>query len=154
MCDDICAVTFPDGGPPMASWGSVGLRLWPDSRSALRCGGPEWLPIRQGHAKQVGPAAAAEPRRRLPLRAVIRIVATGSSEPSLRRLHGPAAASPMGDLVYHLPAGRALGRREALFRDTMRLAASAPIFELRRPIGFERLERMADAVLSAVECPL
>jgi hypothetical protein len=56
----------------------------------------------------------------------------------------------MNDVVYRLRIGRALGRSEGLFSDATRLADELPFFELRRPHGFEQLERTADLILGAI----
>jgi hypothetical protein len=85
------------------------------------------------------------------LGAVIRLAPGSPAEPGITRLRGPKAVSPMSDVVYRVHLGRALGRGEDLFRGTMRLADEVPVFELRRPHGFEQLEKTADLVLSAVE---
>jgi hypothetical protein len=149
--DDICAVRFRDEGVETAP-GSMDLRVWPDTREAMRFGGADWLPIRPGHAKLAGPVnAGARPRSGCRLRAVIRISPGNIAEPEIRRLKGPAAAAPLKELVYRLGIGRALGRGEAIFRDAMRLADRVPIFELRRPQGFGHLERTVDLMLAAVE---
>jgi hypothetical protein len=155
MGDDICPVGLCADVAPIAIPGSAGLRLWPDAREIFGCGGAEWSPIRPGHSKHVGPVNvggqwtdAPLPRR---LGMVIRLAPGSPGEPDLTRLRGPTAVSPMSDLVYRVHLGRALGRGEDLFRGTMRLADEVPVFELRRPHGFEHLEKTAELVLSAVE---
>ncbi len=151
MSDDICPVVFCGDGAPLAIPGPSCRRLWPDTREAFGCGGPAWAPIRPGHAKQIGPAEAetrpVAPLAPLRLGAVIRLVPDHGGEAGIRRLRGLASVAPLKDIVYRFRLGRALGRGEALFGDAMRLAGKTPIFEVRRPEGFEHLERMADAIL-------
>ncbi len=149
MSDDICPVRFDPELGPMAIPGSAGLRLWPDSHGFLGCESAGWLPICDGQLKRIGPAPSlpSGPRR---LRAVVRLVADGRLQPTLRRLEGPVAAGPISDLVYRFAFGHALGRTEELFLGVTRLADQIPVFEVRRPDGFAHLDTVADMILAAV----
>jgi hypothetical protein len=154
MSDDICPVCFQGNTAPLAVPGSVGLRLWPDAKEVFARDDPNWLPIRPGHAKTVGPpdtAKRAEPPVPRRLGAVIRITLSNSPELHISRLQGPPALSPMDEIVYRLRVGRILGRGVSLFRDTMRLADMVPVFELRRPHGFENVEKAVDCILGSLE---
>jgi hypothetical protein len=159
MSDDICPIIFSDGGVPFAVPGSTGLRLRSDTRKVFGCDGPEWLPIRPGHAKHVGRWNEGEapeqgsPKPLVPRRlgAVIRLTPTNFADPAFRRLRGPSGVSPMQDLVYRLRIGRLLGRGERLFRDLMRVADKIPVFEMQRPNGFEKIGQMTDLILGALE---
>jgi len=151
MSDDICPVVFHEDLGPVALRGSAGFRLWPDSRSLLHGNAEGWLPIRRGHAKQVAASRFSAQTEQCRLRAVIRLAVDSSGQTAIRRIRGPLSITPMSSLVYRLRLGCALGRTEALFRDTMRVAAEVPVFELRRPDGFEHLNEMVDSVLATVE---
>ena len=150
LTDDISVVRFSADGLPYVSQGSAGIRLWPDSKGALQRSEEIWRPIRTGVLKQVSISSRIA-RGARPLAAVVRLARTRNCAPGLDRLRGPASVMPMRDLVYRAALGRSMGRRETLFQGLMRLAASTPIYELRRPEGLDRLGEVTGWIREAVE---
>ena len=148
ISDGVCPVQFSNARTAHALQGTVGLRLWPDSREALPFP-EEWSPIRPGHPKQVARLQTPDLVSHR-LAAIVRVArSNGSSAPGIRRIYWPAAMSPMEDVVYQFRLGRLLGRTRDLFRDVMRLADMVPIYMLRRPARFERIEEAAGWIADA-----
>lgn len=142
--DGVSAVRFA-GTKVLVDPGGASLSLWPDAQ-ALLGDGARWEPVRAGHAKLV---ARFETGDSSPLVAIVRLVPAANRRPELRRLHGPEAAMPIGDLVSQFSPARALGRAPALFAAIMRLAAMLPIYELRQP-PIEHVGEAADWIAEAV----
>lgn len=149
VTDDICPVDFRDG-KAMVIPGPPRVRLWPDAAGLLGLSHAGLETGRPNHPKRVLAARGADvgPKR---LGAVIRLdIDRRLDTPVLYRLTGPAAITPIEELVYRARLGRRLGRRVGLFRDLVRLPTMVPIYQLIRPEGGVDPSRLADLVVSAL----
>lgn len=149
LSDDICPIRFDDGRA-MVIPGPARLRLWPDAAQRLGLN-PDQLAIgRPQHPKRVLPisSAAAKP---MPLAALIRIgIDKQLDAPTIYRLSGAAAITPIEEIVYRARLGRRLGRRIGLFTDLVRLAGIVPVFQLLRPEQGADLPQLADLVRATI----
>lgn len=149
VTDDICPVSFQGGGVFITP-GPPRIRLWPDASDLLGLSHAGLATARPRHPKRVlvAPGTDAGPK---PLGALIRLAIDKRLEaPVLCRLSGPAAITPMEELVYRARLGRRLGRRIGLFQDLARLAAAVPFYQLVRPEGAVDPSLLADLVTSTV----
>jgi hypothetical protein len=72
---------------------------------------------------------------------------TALMRPELRRLHGAEAAATLARMVVRADAAAALGTQATIFHGTARLAASIPVYLVRRPDDPAQLGRLVDLLL-------
>lgn len=148
VTDDICPVGFHDG-KVLITPGPTRLRLWPDAADLLGLSHAGLATGRPNHPKRVLAARGTDQTPK-PLGALVRIAIDKRLDaPVLYRLSGPAAITPIEELVYRARLGRRLDRRVGLFQDLARLAALVPIYQLVRPESADP-SLLADLLTSTV----
>ncbi|KJV08598.1 serine kinase [Elstera litoralis] len=149
VTDDICPVGF-EGGRALITPGPPRVRLWPDAAGLLGLSHAELATGRPDHPKRVLVAHGTDATPK-PLGALVRLaIDKRLTAPVLQRLSGPAAITPIEELVYRARLGRRLGRRIGLFQDLARLATLVPVYQMIRPEGTVDPSLLADLIVSTV----
>ncbi|MFV3130381.1 serine kinase [Niveispirillum sp. KHB5.9] len=149
VCDDICAIGF-HGGRAFVAPGPPRVRLWPDAAELLGLSHDGLQTARPNHPKRVLAARGTDAATK-PLGALVRLgIDRRLQAPVIRRLAGPAAITPVEELVYRARLGRRLDRRIGLFQDMARLATLVPIYQMVRPEGIVDPSLLVDLVASTV----
>lgn len=126
VTDDVCPVTMLNGRALIAP-GPPRIRLWPDASGLLGLSHAGLEPGRPDHPKRVLTARGTDAAPK-PLGALVRIgVDKRLDAPVIYRLTGPAAITPIEELVYRARLGRRLGRRVGIFQDLAQLAGLADL---------------------------
>ncbi|MGE4219962.1 MAG: hypothetical protein AB7G39_10980 [Alphaproteobacteria bacterium] len=161
LADDICAIDFgPDGDRLDVLPALARVKLWQDSLAWLLPGEPIATTAAAGTDEgskaryrftQAGPALPDSIAP--PLAAIVRLRRVSAARPpGCVRLLPLQAASIVNAQVYRLEQARAMGREEALFRDSLRIASAVPVYELAYHRDYDRLDAVARTV-EGLACP-
>ncbi len=147
VADDQCAIELGEDGIPHTHADGRLLRLWERSIAELGLDSRRGDPMRNRLRKfYVHPATASD----VPV-AVGAIYVLGevrdSQQPRVERPNVVDATKLIAANAYRPLLVRRLGQREAYFQGGAKIATTAGIFRLRRPLGFDRVA----ATIAALE---
>ncbi len=150
VADDVLVLSFDDEGGVLAHPGMPNVRLWRDALSSLGRDAeglrPDWFRAEKFHL----PADDVEtsiPLMRLFLLDADPAAGNGEYQP----LRGRAAAGSLIVNTYRVGYLDAANRRDAHFRDCMRLASAIDVVRLRREVGSARLPATAAQIMQELQ---
>ena len=142
LADDVCVVTFPSAGPPLAHPGIPRLRLW---RDALETSGRN--PADHEHAfddadKYNVRTRETDRSKPLPLSAIYLLDApnSGANITAITRLAGVEAVETLAANTYRGGYIAMLGGTQRHIFQCLELARRVPIFKLSRVWGFDAFD--------------
>lgn len=139
VADDQCAIEFGGGGVPRIHADGRQLRLWEKSIAELGLDGRRGEPMRNRLRKfYVDPATASDAP--VAIGAIYALMEVRDSEQAtVERPNVVDATKLLAANAYRPLLVRRLGQRETYFQGGAAIAATAGIFRLKRPLGFDRI---------------
>lgn len=139
VADDQCAIELGGDGIPHIHADGRQLRLWERSIAELGLDGRRGEPMRNRLRKfYVDPAAASDAP--VAVGAIYALTEIRDSEqPTVERPNVVDATKLLAANAYRPLLVRRLGQRETYFQGGAVIAATAGIFRLKRPLGFDRI---------------
>jgi hypothetical protein len=148
LCDDVCVVSFDEAGRPLAWPGLPRIKLWQDALDRFGLARTDLERTHDGVDKFHLPLPAQLHREPVPLEAVYVLSDAVGWAPEVTALSGVAAVEALLRNIYRPQYLRPMNLAEQAFRQTVRIANQAGVFEAPRVRGFEvfapeaaRLER-------------
>ncbi|MGC6328486.1 hypothetical protein [Rhizorhabdus sp. FW153] len=143
LADDVCSIDQSAGRPPVVLTDGRCLRLYPDSidQVGLRDGVGDRV-RRRIDKFHVTPAATSHAvQEYAPLGGIyILSNSTAAAPPGVRPMPLLEAAQSLLHHTYRRRLALAYGREGQVARDAARLLSQVPVFHLRRPLDFDRLD--------------
>lgn len=140
--DDLCVLTLPEAGPPLAWPGLPRIKLWRDSLDAL--GHEPVDPVIAGMDKYHVQWSAAAEHDPLPLSRLYIIDAEVHAATEVSRLGGRLAMNALLANTYRPHLLAQMGRLHEQFERCLRLVPQLPVFAVARRRSFEAFaEEMA-----------
>jgi len=147
LADDICVLSFPPKGPPLAWPGVPKMKLWLDALRALGRDPGDLETVRDGLQKYHVPLGGRAEDKPVPLMRVYNLhVARLPQREGIERLSGAAAFDDILNHTYRQHLLAPLGRAQAHFQQCAVLLKQVPMFAVGRGWGFERFAAQADAL--------
>lgn len=144
LTDDICAISFPEGGPPLAWTGVPRIRLWRDSAEALGHDVGTLEPVADEIDKYCLPPSPDIVREGAPLRALYVLTPPQAGEPDrLERLSGWRAADAVMEQVFRREVLNPLGASRNRFGRTLALLEHVPVYRAPWRQGYADLAAQA-----------
>lgn len=146
IADDVSFLQRDNDGV-VRCWPGIGrIRLWEDAVTALGCNGPGVEREFRGYNKYlipVPPPKAPFASRRL--RRIYHLNAALSGDAaSINRVRGASAIELLMQNVYRMSLAEFMGRKADAFAICAAIAAQIPVFQFRRPLGFDVLREGID----------
>lgn len=138
LSDDVCAVSFPDLGPPLAWAGVPRIRLWKDMSEALGRDVDGLEPVADNIDKYCWPHQMLTPQEGMPLQAVYVLADAGAeSKDAIERLSGWQALEAVMEQTFRREFLNLIGAHQERFARGLALLARTPIYRVpwRRDIG-------------------
>jgi hypothetical protein len=144
LCDDVCAISFDDGGTPLAWPGLPRLKLWGDAAHAFGHDSTSLDRAVEGLDKYHVPLIQAGATQAVPFRRLYLLARTEPGEaPAISRLHGQRAMAVVMEHTYRNGYLGPMGLAAQHFRRCAELMRRAEVYEARRDWGYEVFGRQA-----------
>ncbi|MEI9989183.1 MAG: hypothetical protein WDM86_04015 [Rhizomicrobium sp.] len=152
LSDDVCAVSFPQEGGPLAWSGIPRLRLWRDSAEASGRDVDRLEPVADGLEKYHWPVKLHAPQEGLLLDRIYVLSDSGSGpRPAISRLAGADALEAIMEQTFRREYLGLMDGAEQRFARGVALLASVPVFRVPWPHDFRLLAgeaaRLEDHIL-------
>ncbi|HEY0106804.1 MAG TPA: hypothetical protein VGB91_12020 [Rhizomicrobium sp.] len=140
LSDDVCAITFPEAGHPLAWSGIPRLRLWRDSAEASGRDVDRLDPVADGLDKYHWPVTLRAPQQGLPLARIYVLTDTANcSQAEISRLRGGDALEAVMEQTFRREYLGVMDGAAQRFARGIALLARVPVFRVAWPHDYRRL---------------
>ncbi len=144
LCDDVCVISFDEGGRPHAWPGLPRLKLWGDAATAFGHDRDNLDRAIEGQDKYHVPLAPAGPPRPVPFRRLYLLTrAEEGAETAIARMRGQRAMAVVRSQTYRDFYLGPMGLAAQNFRQCAALLAWAEVYAATRTWGYDVFEREA-----------
>jgi hypothetical protein len=150
LCDDVCALEFSEGQPPVMRAAFPRVKLLGDAIEGFGFEEKtEYTESPRGTKGHFGMVSmyAGEEIPSLPVAAIYLLSEPSGEEIDVRPVAGHEAFRMVGAQVHRSGVGELLGQRALTFSQVARLLSYIPVYKLERPRDFSRLDETVEFIV-------